>query len=117
MDKKGQPVNERGFRVDPATGDILEKESGYKVFDQDELDEREDLPPPFNRERHNFNPHDIRGTFDKDKDGEEVIIQKPDGTYVDKYGRRVNEAGWLIDKEGNIVDRKGRKKLDKTQLD
>ena len=29
----------------------------------------------------------------------------------------MNKEGWLVDGEGNIVDRKGRKKLDKTQLD
>lgn len=41
---------------------------GNKIFSADELDDRGELPPPFNLERYNFNGHDVRGFFDRDKD-------------------------------------------------
>lgn len=76
-DKQGNSVNEKGYRIDEKTGDIVEKEKGKKVFDKKDLDERGELPPPFNIERYNFNPHDIRGAFDRDpKTGEEIIGNK-----------------------------------------
>ena len=47
---------------------------GRKIFSSDELDERGELPPPFNLERYNFNGHDVRGYFDRDpKTGEEIM--------------------------------------------
>jgi len=110
VDKTGRAVNERGYIVDEKTGDVLEKEKNRKVFGKEELDERGELPPPFNLERFNFNPHDIRGYFDRDANGNEII------TPVDKLGRRVNRAGYLVDREGNIVDKRGRRKLHHKQL-
>lgn len=66
IDKDGNRVNEKGYLVDPKTGDVLEKEQGRKVFRAEELDERGELPPPYNLERYNFNGHDVRGYFDRD---------------------------------------------------
>lgn len=73
IDKEGNRVNEKGYLVDPKTGDVLERTQRMKVFDHKELDERGELPPPFNLERYNFNGHDVRGFFDRDKDGNEIL--------------------------------------------
>jgi hypothetical protein len=73
IDKGGHRVNEKGYLVDPKTGNILEKEKGRTVFKADELDERGELPPPFNLERYNFNGHDVRGYFDRDANGNEIL--------------------------------------------
>jgi hypothetical protein len=77
------------------------------------LDERGEIPPPFNLERYNFNPHDIRGYFDRDQDGKEIIGKKKNdrGQTIDKLGRLVNEYGYLIDSKGNLVDKRGRVRL------
>lgn len=59
-----------------------------------------ELPPPFNLERYNFNGHDVRGFFDRDKNLNELIDNLPrdkQGFMLDKLGRRVNEHGFLID--------------------
>ena len=114
MDKEGNKVNEKGYLVD-ATGDIVEKELRKKIFDAKLLDERGELPPPFNLERYNFNIHDVRGHFDRDKNGEEVLWNRKDGNgnLIDKLGRRVNSQGFLIDEKGNLVDKRGRVKLHK----
>lgn len=98
---------------------MVEKEKKMKVFDAEELDERGELPPPFNLERFNFNPHDVRGYFDRDANGDEIIGNKKDahGNFIDKLGRRVNKNGYLVDAEGNLVDKRGRIKLHKNIMD
>ena len=77
------------------------------------------MPPPFNLERFNFNAHDVRGYFDRDADGEEIIGTKRDakGNLVDKLGRRVNKHGFLVDEKGNLVDKRGRVKLNKQMFE
>lgn len=86
------------------------------MFDAKELDERGELPPPYNLERFNFNIHDVRGYFDRDSDGNEIIGNRKDGNgnLIDKQGKRVNEFGYLIDADGNLVDKRGRVKLHKS---
>jgi len=78
---------------------VVEKENKAKIFDKKELDERGELPPPFNIERFNFNPHDIRGHFDRDQHGDPIIgnHKNKNGEMIDKLGRRVNEHGFLVD--------------------
>jgi hypothetical protein len=91
-----------------------------KVFDHKELDERGELPPPFNLERYNFNGHDVRGFFDRDKDGNEILKglkRDRQGFFVDKLNRRVNEHGYLIDMYGNLTDKRLRTKLHKHIMD
>lgn len=84
VDKDGKMVNQKGYLVNEKTGDVVEKEGGKKIFDKDVLDERGELPPPFNIERFNFNPHDVRGYFDRDAHGTEIIKMNDKGEYVDK---------------------------------
>lgn len=75
VDKNGKKVNEKGYLIDHE-GDVLENKDMKKLFDKKELDERGEIPPPFNLERYNFNPHDIRGYFDRDANGQEIIGNK-----------------------------------------
>lgn len=120
IDKGGHRVNEKGYLVDPKTGNILEKEKGRTVFKADELDERGELPPPFNLERYNFNGHDVRGYFDRDANGNEILKglkRDKQGFTIDKLGRRVNQHGYLIDMYGNLTDKRLRTKLHKHIMD
>lgn len=98
-DKKGRKINEKGYLIDGKTGDVVENSRNKKVFDKKDLDERGEIPPPFNLEKFNFNPHDIRGYFDRDAQGNELIGKRKDskGRPVDKLGRLVNKEGFLID--------------------
>lgn len=125
VDKEGNRVNEKGYLVDPKTGDIVERSKpasngqktvGKKVFSADELDDLGELPPPFNLERYNFNGHDVRGFFERDKDFNDILEGLPrdkQGYFVDKLGRRVNQHGYLIDTYGNLTDKRLRTKLHK----
>jgi hypothetical protein len=43
--------------VDPETGDIINNFNQEKMFDITDVDDRGEVPAPFNVEKHNFNPH------------------------------------------------------------
>lgn len=47
------------------------------------------------------------GQFDKDAHGRIIPRSSKDGL-VDNLGRRVNEKGYLIDENGNIIDVTGK---------
>ena len=123
IDKTGQQTNIRGYLQDPSTGDILENHTKQKMFAQDDLDEKGEVPAPFCVEKFNFNPHDLMGDleFQYDKGTGRAIpqlLQTKQGFYVDKKGRRVNRFGWLVQGgNGHVVDKQGRKKFDRKQLD
>ena len=86
------------------------------MFRSDEMDERGEVPAPFCIEKFNFNPHQIMGDFDY-SDGKPILMKTSQGFYIDKKARRVNKHGWyMLPSQGHIVDKEGRKKLDKRQL-
>jgi len=87
------------------------------MFDKKDLDDKGELPAPFNVEKHNFNPHQVRGDFEYDKNGLPVIKKDSKGNFVDKRGSRVSSRGYRMDSDsnGNIIDNNDRKKFDKNQ--
>lgn len=74
VDANGKMTNERGYLVDPKTGDIVNNLNGERMFDRKDLDERGEVPAPFCFEKHNFNPHAVRGEFDFDRNGKPIVI-------------------------------------------
>jgi len=91
--------------------------NGKKMFDKKDLDEKGEIPAPFNVEKHNFNPHYCRGNFDYDQNGKPIILKNQrTGNYVDKYGDRVSSRGYRIDASGNLIDNYKRKKFDKSHM-
>lgn len=76
VDRQGNRVNEKGYLIDAKTGDVLENQKRKKVFGKEVLDEKGEIPPPFNTEKYNFNPHDVRGYFERDENGNEIIGNK-----------------------------------------
>ena len=115
VDKYGRKVNEKGYLIND-NGDVIDTRTEKEMFNKGQLDNKGDIPQPFNLERYNFNPHDITGAFKVNKNGKPILQETPDGKLVDDSGRQVNEKGILIDEEGNVIDKYGRKKLDKDQL-
>jgi hypothetical protein len=113
VDKRERRVNERGYLIDPTTGDIIEMHEKKKMFDKEEIDERGEIPAPYCVEKHNFNPFKLRGDFDIDRQTKKPkIMRNNKGDLVDKLGRKVNMKGWLINKEGHVVDFMNVKKFD-----
>lgn len=98
VDKQGHRVNEKGYLIQPETGDIVENMNQQKMFDHKDMDERGEVPAPFCVEKYNFNPFNIRGNFDFDKQGKPIILLNKQKELVDKSGHRVNKQGWLIDR-------------------
>ena len=112
-DKDGNRINQKGYLVDPDSGAVLENQNFQQMFTREELDERGEVPAPFNIEKHNFNPHTIMGDFDY-TDGKPELMQSKQGFFMDKKGRRVNKHGWMVLlNQGHLVDVSGRKKFDK----
>lgn len=52
--------------LDGNTGDIVENANRNKMFDSKDIDENGEIPAPFCVEKHNFNPHNIKGDIDYD---------------------------------------------------
>jgi len=65
--------------IDPKTGDVINNLNGEKMFPKKDLDERGEIPAPFNVEKHNFNPHRSRGDFDHDRNGKAVVKKNNNG--------------------------------------
>ncbi len=59
---------------------------------------------------------DVSGQFDRDSNGKIVFKQNKNGQNVDNLGRLVNEKGYLIEANGNIVDKDGKKIFDAKYL-
>ena len=83
------------------------------MFDKSDLDERGELPAPFNVEKHNFNPHEVRGDFNYDRNGKPIITKDGQSSFIDKRKSGVSSRGYRIDGDGNMVDNNGRKKFDR----
>jgi len=114
-DNQGRPTNQRGYLVDPKTGDVINNLNHEKMFSKDEVDERGEVPAPFNLEKFNFNPHAVRGDFDYDRNGKPKIQKDKDGNFGDKRKSNVSSRGFRTDGQGNIIDNFGRKKFDRAQ--
>jgi len=73
VDRDGKPTNERGYLIDPKSGDIINNLNDEVMFTIKDVDDRGELPAPFNIEKHNFNPHEVRGEFNYDRNGKAIV--------------------------------------------
>ena len=65
-----------------------------------------------------FAIEDIMGEFDVDEQGNYIIIRNEEnGDLEDKNERRVNRRGYLIDADGNIIDKYGNMIFKERELD
>ena len=123
IDKNRMYTNIRGYLLEQETGDIVDNKTSEPMFNLRDLDDKGEVPAPFCIEKYNFNPHDLMGDLDFQYDqgtGRAIpqLRKTKQGFNVDKKGRRVNRYGWLV-QGGNvhIVDKKGRKRFDRRQLE
>jgi hypothetical protein len=115
-------VNACGYLIDE-NGNLQSRYTFETIFSNVDLVRidpksrmRVELPLPYRMERHNFNPHEVMGFFDYQKGLKMVPLQDSNGNWIDKYFRRVNKGGWLVDAEGNVIDNLGRIRFVKEQL-
>ena len=107
VDKKGRRVNRFGWLEQGGNRHVVDKH-GRKKFDRKQLDDG-DVQKLLNYSGKRFDVKDVIGVFDKDANGNIIPQRGSAGVLTDNVGRRVNEKGYLIDKDGNIIDREGRK--------
>jgi hypothetical protein len=74
------------------------------------------MPMLFNYKGKKFDIRDIIGDFDKDRSGNIIIRRDKENKMVDKKGRRVNNKGYLIDGEENVINLDGKMVFDKGSL-
>lgn len=117
-DKDGFLTNNRGYLIDPKTGHVINNLNNEMMFDGADIDEKGELPAPFNVEKHNFNPHEVRGDFEYDRNGKARVDQNPEqrGAFVDKRGSHVSNRGYRLDEQGNLIDNHNRKKFDAAHM-
>lgn len=58
-DFKGQPMSSKGYLIDANSGNIIHNSKQTKMFEANTVDDRGNLPSPFNVEKFNFNPFDL----------------------------------------------------------
>ena len=114
VDKKGRRINRFGWLVQGGNGHVVDK-IGRKKFDRKLLDDG-DVPKLLNYTGKRFDVKDVIGVFDKDANGNIILQRGKGGSYNDNMGRQVNEKGYLIDIDGNIIDREGKRIFVKEHL-
>lgn len=76
-----------------------------------------DLPRLYNYGGKKYDILDICGAFDLNFNTGEIILKRNDqGQSFDNFGRLVNSRGYLIDYNGNVVDKDGKKIFEKRYL-
>lgn len=114
IDKQGHRVNRLGWLVD-GQGNLVDN-FGRKKFDRRQLANGEDLPKLFNYNGRRFDVLDVCGTFDRDSNGAILMRRNKSGQLTDNLGRLVNEKGYLIDAQENIINKEGKKIFEKRHL-
>ena len=69
-----------------------------------------DLPALLNLQGHEYQIRDIIGRLIRDDlNGEAVLkMDKVTGVYWDRDARQINKRGYLVDSQGNVIDRRNR---------
>jgi hypothetical protein len=74
------------------------------------------IPP--SASKRTFNENDVKGELDRNEEGKYAPTVMPNGGMVDKYGRKVNPKGFLINDKGDVIDTKTDKQMfKKKELD
>ena len=104
QDSKSQDLNDTDIKVNPfALQAATTNVDGMQI-------------PPSPTKR-TFNENDIKGDLEKNDEGHYAPTVLQNGVMVDKLGRKVNEKGYLVNPNGDVVDAKTNKQMfDKDKL-
>lgn len=111
VDLVGRRVSEKGYLVDAAMN-IIDTQ-GRVIFNKCDLKNGE-FPKIFPYTK--FNIRNVMGDFDMNASGNPVLSKGKHGGFVDRQKRVVNQRGYFIDKEGNVIDYHGNPVFDKIIL-
>ena len=112
VDNTGRRINNKGYLIDEF-GNVVDKD-GRQIFENKHL-ENQEIPKifPFTK----FNVKNVLGEFEMDPLGIPILDKDKNGNYVDNQKRRVNSKGYLIDTQGNVIDKNGKVTFKKKLLD
>ena len=111
LDNQDRKINNLGYLINDSN-DII-NQRGQIVFKVSEQDQFGGIPLRFDKDKYNFNPCDILGNFDNTTTLTKDLVADNE---FDLNGRKVNSFGYLIDDEGNIINRRGRRILEEYHL-
>lgn len=74
------------------------------------------MPKLLNYGGKRFDIKDVMGVFEKDANGVIIVHHGEDNKMTDNLGRAVNEKGYLINANGDVVDREGKRIFQKEHL-
>jgi len=111
IDLLGRRVSDKGYLIDEA-GNVVDRDQKV-IFKKCELKNGE-FPKIFSFTK--FNIKTIMGDFDTNANGQPQLNKGKHGGFVDKQKRVVNQRGYFIDVEGNIVDFNGNLVFEKVIL-
>lgn len=99
-DNLGRPINSKGYLIDEL-GNVIDKD-GRQIFEKKHLYEDE-YPKimPFSK----FNVKNVLGDFEMDPLGQPILEKQGENDFKDRAGQKVNSKGYMIDREGNIVNK------------
>ena len=112
VDKAGFMVNQKGYIV-TRDNHICTRE-GKVLFLRSQLINGE-FPKifPFTR----FNINRVLGEIEMDPGGQPILFKNELNQNIDRKGRMVNQKGYFCDKNGNIVDIRGKLVFEKALLE
>jgi hypothetical protein len=109
-DENGFEINPRGYLVDP-NGNMISRTDGEIKLDKWQLTNEGEIPNLYTYDGRRFNIRTCMGEFDRDEDGNIVILSEVDedgnSQLVDKRSKPVNSKGYLVDSHGNIITNEG----------
>jgi len=100
-------INQMGYLVDPVSHDVYNTQSRQVVFTGGRLSNKGEIPHPYRVEKYNFNPFEMQGSLQIDKDIKSFKkIYNKQGDLTDNKGKLINLQGFLIDPNGSgaLVD-------------
>jgi hypothetical protein len=114
-DRKGRQVNRRGYLVD-MMGNVV-NENGKKIFNREGLLKDGEIPKIFAFTK--FNQKEVTGQFEVDPHGLPILKKNPKvkGQLLDDNKKPVNKLGFLINEDGDVVDKSGKRIFRKAILE
>lgn len=111
-DNLGRPINSKGYLIDEL-GNIIDKD-GRQIFEKKHLlDDEYPKIMPFSK----FNVKNVLGDFEMDPLGQPILEKEGDGEFKDRAGQKVNSKGYMIDRDGNIINKDKKIMFPKKLLD
>jgi hypothetical protein len=93
VDKLGRSVNSKGYLVDK-DGNVINGD-GKVMFDNYTVSKDGEIPKLFSFLK--FNLDEVSGDYEMDPLGNPMLQKNREGTLVDSKGKKVNDKGYLID--------------------